>query len=29
MFHDAEILDLVDTELLREPRRAAWHGYAG
>jgi hypothetical protein len=26
--HDGEILDLVDTELLREPRRAC-RGYAG
>jgi hypothetical protein len=28
MFHDGEILDLVDTELLSEPRRAC-RGYAG
>jgi hypothetical protein len=28
VFHDGEILDLVDTELLREPRRAG-RGYVG
>jgi hypothetical protein len=28
VFHDGKILDLVDTELLREPRRAC-RGYAG